>query len=83
MRGAGLLSGSGLGAWAVFVAFGGRVSRDPPAVICWDAWGFVVSWGTLGVGAGEVVAEGEGVGGGEVDSGPVNVSGAVVGDLAR
>jgi len=37
----------------------------------------------LGVGAGEVVAEGEGVGGRGVDSARVNASGAGVEDLAR
>jgi len=55
--GSGLLCGLGLGAWAVLVAFGGRVSRDLAAAIGWGGWGFVVSSGTLGVGAGEVVAE--------------------------
>ena len=54
-RGSGLLCGSGLGAWVVFVAFGLWVSRDRPAAIFWGGWGFVVSGGTLGVGAGEVV----------------------------
>jgi len=82
-QGSHLLYCLGLGEWAVFIAFGQWVSRDRWATIFWGGWGFGMPGATLGIGAGEVVAESEGVRGEGVEVAHVSLSGAGVKDLAR